>query len=113
MARRASIACPLIVCLLVQPLCAWNNTGHMLVALVAYRNLSTEAKAKAGDMLKNHPHYVDPVNFFKANQPAGVSEEEWAFIKAATWADFVRPHKGQPRPNIDKFHREPWHFKHL
>ena len=67
---------------------AWNNTGHMTVALIAYRELTDGQKLAIAKVLKEHPHYEE---FLAADRPAKVSENEWAFLRAATWPDWVRP----------------------
>lgn len=92
---------------------AWNETGHMTVALIAYRQLSDTQKQKVAEILKAHPHYKLRLN---AEVPEGVNADEWAFLKAATWPDFVRPSRpGSPEefykgPEITRFHQGPWHF---
>src|SRR5262245_36945752 len=67
---------------------AWNDTGHMTVAMIAWRQLSDVQRTKVGELLKQHPHYK---LFLAANAPEGVAEDEWAFLRAAIWSDFVRP----------------------
>jgi hypothetical protein len=42
--------------------------------------------------------------------PGGVNAGEWIVARAATWPDFVRPKKGNPRPDIDKYHNGDFHF---
>ncbi len=85
---------------------AWNETGHMTVALIAYRRLPDDLKKRFGEMLKAHPHYQ---LFLIEGKPADVDEGEWAFLKAATWPDFVRPYGNKPE-SITKYHNGPWHY---
>ena len=85
---------------------AWNETGHMTVALIAYRRLSDEQKKQIGEILKSHPHYQ---LFLIEGKPADVDEGEWAFLKAASWPDFVRPYGNKPE-TITKYHHGPWHY---
>lgn len=59
------------------PLQAWNNTGHRIVAAIAYDRLTPAAKAQVDALLKQHPDF--------ANMP---SRE--AFLAAATWPDSIR-----------------------
>lgn len=90
---------------------AWNDTGHMVCALIAYRNLDDDCKQKVTDLLRQHPHYK---LFLTAKTPQGVSPDEWAFLKAATWPDFVRPSRPGDRffkdATITHFHHGPWHY---
>lgn len=92
---------------------AWNDTGHMTVALIAYRQLDDATKAKVGALLKAHPHYT---LYLSAYKPEGVAEDEWAFLRGAAWSDFIRParpgsdaelYKG---PEVTKFHQPYWHY---
>ena len=97
----------MIACLCSAPaLFAWNETGHMTVALIAYRRLPDDLKKKFGEILKSHPHYQ---LFLIEGKPADVDEGEWAFLKAATWPDFVRPYGNKPE-EITKYHNGPWHY---
>src|SRR5688500_2729946 len=36
---------------------AWNDTGHMTVALIAWRQLDDGERAKVAEILRQHPHY--------------------------------------------------------
>jgi hypothetical protein len=87
------------------PAIAWNDRGHMLIALLAYRNLDSQQKGKVNEILSRHPHYE---LFLTSNQPMGVTKDEWVFMKAATWPDFVR--SVDHRAN---FHRARWHYINL
>ena len=95
------------------PLWAWNDTGHMTVAEIAYRQLDDAQKQKVAEILKAHPHYQ---LYLTAHVPEGVNADEWAFLKAATWPDFVRPSRGGTPgelfkgPEITHFHQGPWHY---
>jgi hypothetical protein len=105
------IAAALVLFAVVSHNCAsfaWNDTGHMTVALIAYRRLSDAQKHQVGEILKRHPHYQ---SYLLDGKPAGVDDGEWAFLKAATWPDFVRPGKPGSRPeSITKYHHGPWHY---
>ena len=90
---------------------AWNATGHMTVAMVAWKDLSPEVQRKVGEILKTHPHYSQ---LLLERRPADVSEAEWAFLRASVWPDMVRP----ARPGIDRYrspavthyHKGSWHY---
>jgi len=85
----------------------------MTVAEIAYRQLDDAQKQKVADILKQHPHYQLYLN---AHLPEGVNADEWAFLRAAAWPDFVRPSRaGMPGelfkgPEITHFHQGPWHY---
>jgi hypothetical protein len=92
---------------------AWHGPGHMTVAKIAYEELkATDPKAVTAirELLRKHPHYDE---FLSKDVPEGVSTDEWAFLRAATWPDWVRPPK-HPTPHqqeiADKYNHPPWHF---
>lgn len=91
---------------------AWNDLGHITVAQIAFRQLSASERQAVVQILSQHPH-ID--TYFK--KPAGldIPDDEWLFLRAATWCDYVRPPKGFdrdliPTHSIYKFHRGPWHY---
>ena len=99
--------------LLTQTTHAWNDTGHMTVAELAWRNLSASKRTAISNLLKQHPHYS---LLLATNVPAGVDTNEWVFLKAATWPDMVRPNFGAPHPKppeIIKYHHDKWHYINL
>jgi hypothetical protein len=112
--RRIPIIAIYFISLLFTPaLYAWNAPGHMTVALLAWRQLSDSQKQQIGELLKHHPHYQ---KYLLAKLPEGVNESEWAFMKAATWPDWVRPpFPGMIDPPQDpavtrKYHQPSWHY---
>ena len=111
MARRITLALLLIwTCFHAGGALAWNDTGHMTVALIAYRRLTDDQRQKIAAILKGHPHYQ---SFLLDGKPAEVDEGQWAFLKAATWPDWVRPSRpGAPaKPDtVTKYHHGPWHY---
>jgi hypothetical protein len=68
----------------------WNNVGHMTIAKLAYDQLTAGQKQAIADVLRKHPHYAV---YLRANRPEGVGEDEWAFLRASVWPDWVRPSK--------------------
>src|SRR5678815_971930 len=89
---------------------AWNATGHMLVALIAYRRLDEAQRKQVDELLTHHPHYA---TLLTEKKPPEVSTQEWAFLRAAVWPDDVRPaYAGKPQkpPSITKYHQATWHY---
>lgn len=80
---------------------AFNELGHSVIAKVAYEKLTPKQRAAIHDVLKKHPHYEE---YLTAAKPAGVSDEEWSFIRASTWSDWVRSN------HRAKFHKSEWHY---
>jgi hypothetical protein len=85
----------------LMPASAWNDKGHMVSARIAWNKLSNNQQAKVIDILKKHPHYHE---FLAAKKRDGFSEDEWVFMRAATWADWIRSH------HTDQYHHGPWHY---
>src|SRR5262249_32098895 len=104
----------LALVLLSWNLLAWNSTGHMAVALLAYEELSKNDTAWNAivEILKQHPRLED----LKQDMPANAGEkEQWRYIfcKAATWPDMVRPKAGDGavRQRLSaKYHHGEWHY---
>jgi hypothetical protein len=92
---------------------AWHSAGHMTVAKIAYDELkasSPQTLVVAARILAKHPHYG---KFLTKDAPPGAALDEWVFLKAATWPDWVRPPK-DPTPEQQeiaaKYHHPAWHF---
>jgi hypothetical protein len=78
----------------------------MVTALLAWKELTGNQRSKVLDILKKHPHYDE---FLAANRPSGFSEDEWVFMRAATWSDWVRP-SSPGHHHAEKFHHGTWHY---
>jgi hypothetical protein len=82
-----SVLALVALCALASTAGAWNDKGHMVVARLAWRKLTDAQRAAIVKMLANHPHFDE---FLKAKQPANMTQDEWVFLRAATWSDWVR-----------------------
>jgi hypothetical protein len=94
----------------VLPACAWNHTGHAIVAELAWRNLSPAKQNAISILLRQHPHYA---SLLATNVPYHVDTNEWAFLNAAVWPDMVRPARSGGREKsteITKYHHSAWHY---
>ncbi len=80
---RALLAVALIA--LVQPLRAWSDGGHMVVAYIAYKNLTAETRSQVDALLMQHPMYRKWTKGVAPSQRGLV-----AFIEAATWPDCIK-----------------------
>jgi hypothetical protein len=86
------------------PAPAWFDKGHMVVAQLAWKKLNDRQRSQIISVLKKHPHYEE---FLTAKRPDGISEDEWVFLRAATWADWVGAH------HSEEFGHGPWHYINL
>ena len=73
----------------------------MVIARLAWQQLTEGQRAKVSALLKKHPHYEE---YLIARKPDGFTEDEWAFMRAATWADWVRSH------HKEQFDHPTWHY---
>ena len=78
---------------------AWNEKGHMVTARLAWRQLTPQQRDQIVAILKKHPHYEE---YLAAHRPDGFSEDEWVFMRATTWADWVRGRQ--------QFDHPTWHY---
>jgi hypothetical protein len=106
-------------CLMTTAVWAWNPSGHMIVALVAYDQLDDATKAKAVALLRAHPRFADhfqhymPKDLVKGSQ---AEQDQWCFAQAATWPDMVRPDPTRDpksmitREDVTNYNRGVWHY---
>src|SRR5215510_15907357 len=64
---------------------AWNLRGHMVVAAIAWDQLTPAAKARAVALLRLNPNYAK----WTAGVPAA-DKGRVAFVRAAGWADDIK-----------------------
>ena len=85
----------------------WVDTGHKLVALIVWDELTPAARAKAVQILKQHPRYEKDL---LAGLPAGSDEPaaaRHAFTMASIWPDQV---KAQGHPMHVAANHPDWHY---
>jgi hypothetical protein len=90
-----------ILVALASPALAWNEKGHLVVCRLAWRQLTDQQRAQVTAILKKHPHYEE---YLTKGKPEGFSTDEWAFMKAGAWADWVR--SGSAR----SYGHSTWHY---
>ena len=81
---------------------AWNSFGHMTIAAIAYRDLSSDEKIKVGELLQHHPDYAK----WKQNYSRNVADfdlDAYVFMQASIWPDQIR-RKGNPYDHPE------WHY---
>jgi hypothetical protein len=100
----------IVVALLVIPVrtsFGWIATGHTVIAMIAWEDLTPKTKTQVLQLLKQHARYEKDL---LQDLPAGSTPDEtdyFAFAKAATWPDMVR---SQDNP-MHATHNHPiWHF---
>ena len=80
---------------------AWNKRGHMIVASIAYDQLSDTRKAMFTELLKQHLYFDEWMEEYKKDVELG----RYLFMRAAVWPDDI---KGR---NLNfPFVNESWHY---
>ena len=101
------IVCTLIVSLFAQPVTvfAWNQTGHQVIAAIAWDNLTETAKMNIMKIMQEAPDDSDLLSFFDPDNP---NAEKSYFMGASYWPDVVRDR--DVRARWEKYHKGPWHY---
>ena len=87
--RRFAVAGLIAVLVSASTALAWNGKGHMMIAYVAYQNLTPSVRARVDDLLQRSPYY----GAWQMTIPVTVSDEEKRlriFMLAATWPDQIK-----------------------
>lgn len=107
-----SVVAMLAVCFATSPVLAWNDAGHMVVARIAWLRLTESQRQAVFARMKAHPHFETSL---VSNRPEHATDAEWAFMRASTWSDYIRPPKSMSKEAVaehakHKFHRGVWHY---
>jgi hypothetical protein len=68
---------------------AWNSTGHMIIASMAYDRLSPEARTRWVELLKQHPAFAQWEQTFPKDEP-NLEFGRYLCMRASTWPDDIR-----------------------
>jgi hypothetical protein len=71
------------------PSFGWGNGGHMVVASVAYQNLTPQVRDRVDALVKLNPKFATWLESLPANTPPE-AQGELLFMIAATWADQIK-----------------------
>jgi hypothetical protein len=96
-----------------QPTQAWNDTGHMIAALIAFDLLEESVRDEALRLIRAHPRFE--ADFTRAmpeyiRDGTEKNQARWIFSRAATWPDIAR---GLDGDEGKKYHRPTWHYINL
>lgn len=96
--------------LLPQHILAWNDTGHKLVARIAWDDMTPTTRQNVIALLLAAPQDACLLDLFSNDNSRPLDERQRElFVRASTWPDIVRPREADTRPCI-RFHRRDWHF---
>lgn len=86
-----------------RPAIAWTDTGHQVVAIVAWESLSPQARQKAVALMRQAPSDAGLASLFPLDgRPLAAREREF-FARASTWPDGLRG-------NLT-YHQPAWHYR--
>jgi hypothetical protein len=86
--RSVAIAGLVLVVGFAQSAQAWNATGHMAIAAMAYQELPGDTRQKVNAILRQHPRFAE---WQEQRRPeSGTSIELYVFLRASTWPDEIR-----------------------
>jgi hypothetical protein len=94
---------------------AWGDVGHMTVAKLAWDQLNMKQRMAAYQTLQKLPSLE---RFLEAHpKPANVSDQEWLFLIAADWPDWLKDFKFAAKKGdteganlYQTYHVEDYHF---
>lgn len=77
------------------PARAWHESGHRIVARIAWDELTPAQQATVSDLLARHPRFAED---FVARMPAAIQalaeadgkRRQWVFMHAAIWPDLIK-----------------------
>ena len=109
---RSRCICTLIVWFaLVGQAAAWDRTGHLVVAHIAWQQMSPEARAVAAELLDSAPPDADLRQLRPVDGRPLAERQAEHFQIAAYWPDIMRD--GSFPERRDKYHRGDWHWVNI
>lgn len=93
--------------LAARPARAWDETGHRVIAYIAWQHMTPAARAEAVRILRHAPLASDLRQLLPTAGPRAVRERTW-FSHSAYWPDIVRDNDFPARR--ERYHRGNWHY---
>jgi len=69
---------------------AWSQPGHMMIAAMAYDQLSDDEKEKFNFILQSHPKYEEWLNAYPAAGIPDLAKEKYVAMLASLYPDEIR-----------------------
>jgi hypothetical protein len=85
------------------PASAWNDTGHQVIALIAWDNLAPETRSKLVAMMRQAEAATRLPSLFPEDKRAMEVRGREFFRRAATWPDLIR--------SVPELHHPTWHHR--
>lgn len=106
--RRIALALTLAAALSTAPTTAWDRTGHLVVARIAWEELSPTAREQAAELLAAAPEDADLRQLLPQTAKPLAERRAVHFQTAAYWPDLMRD--GEFPERREKYHRSNWHW---
>lgn len=69
------------------PAVAWNNSGHWIVADIAYERLTPQTRVRVDELIRQHPDF----DMLTRDAPVdSAARLRYAFVYAAAWPDLIK-----------------------
>ena len=94
---------------------AWNDSGHMLAALLIHDRLQPAQRGQLVSILESHPRLAQDL---LPGRPRNAEAGAWLFAAAARWPDQVRrfahlTSDAERDRLVSRYHRSRWHYINL
>jgi hypothetical protein len=73
-----------------RPAWGWIDTGHKIIAFIAWEQLTPRTRAAVLDMLKEHPGYEKDLIAYPPEDATPDQLDRHVFAAASTWPDLIR-----------------------
>src|SRR2546423_549851 len=93
----------------VLPALAWDETGHKIVAWIAWQRMTPDVRAKVVKTLLAAPEDAQVSTFYMSygSQHEEVRQREF-FVMISTWADIIKDKNLEVR--YKKYNHSNWHY---
>jgi hypothetical protein len=98
-----ALAAPLLA---PRPARAWDDIGHMVVARIAWENMTPQARSAAVAILRGAPAGTGIPGLARDPFWAGDDPGRGLFTRTATWADIIRGREAAGHG----YHQPTWHY---
>jgi S1/P1 Nuclease len=97
------------------PVFAWDDTGHRVVARIAWDNMKPQARARSLEILRQADPDTDLNETFllKDTGSEGKSQavrDRMFFVRASNWSDIIRNKSSINAERFRKYHHSTWHY---
>lgn len=99
---RTPFSALLAVLLTIQPVSAWSECGHHIIAILAFDQLKPEERQQVLNLLGKHPRYSDDLSGLRVYS-SQLDYDHWIIGQAGYWPDVAR--------NQPEFNRPNWHYQ--